>query len=236
QALSQPTVGTTADVDIDHTEGDQPTGDFLHVGVGQAAVDSVRPVDADSDGKVVDMTASGGDDLRHEAHTVVETPAVLVGARVRVGREELVDEVAVSPVNLDSVDARLGDPPSRLRVGLDHVSDLGDGEHMGHVAAELVGNGRGRHSRLERVGSHVGVLVGAGVVHLADAAPPVPVDDVGLLPQHVDEAIEVGDALGAQRVRGYDVDIARVGGVEPAGAQGEVIEADRGGEANEGDA
>ena len=35
---------------------------------------------------------------------------------------------------------------------------------------------------------------------------------------------------------GYDVDVARVSGVEPAGTEREVIEADGGGEADEGDA
>ena len=49
--------------------------------------------------------ADGADDFEGEADAVVEAAAVLVGAVVREGREEFVEEIAVGGVDLDEVEA-----------------------------------------------------------------------------------------------------------------------------------
>src|SRR5262249_26323248 len=148
QSLAQAAIGAAADVDVDHPQGDEAAGDLLHVVIRQATRHTIGAIDADADGEVPDVAPHGCDDLGHEAHAIVETSAVLIGALIGVRRQELVDEIPVGAVDLDGVDLRLGDPSPGVRVGLHHVGDLGLGENVRDVAPELVGHGTGRDGRL----------------------------------------------------------------------------------------
>ena len=72
-------------------------------------------------------TDRGANRLEHldrEPEPVVERTAVLVGAAVVLGREELVDEIAVRGVDLDAVEARVGRVPGAATEVLDHLADL----------------------------------------------------------------------------------------------------------------
>ncbi len=58
--------------------------------------------------------------LDREAHAVQFAAAVLVVAHVGERREELMDQVAVRPMDIEHVEARLVRAPRRLPPALDH--------------------------------------------------------------------------------------------------------------------
>ncbi len=76
------------------------------------------------------------DDLHEQADAVLERPAVLVGALVGVGRQEVGDQVAVTGVDLHQVEAGLLGAPGCLAERFDDVPDLvdghGDGDRTAH--------------------------------------------------------------------------------------------------------
>ena len=79
-----------------------------------------------------------------KAHAVLERPAVFVDAGVREGREELVNEVAVGHVDLNSVHAGALSALCGLAEGIGHPRAVVEGEHAGLRVAFVEGNGRRR--------------------------------------------------------------------------------------------
>ena len=100
--------------EVDETGARQPRRDLGAV-VGTEAVPVARFLVADEPHADRDRrTDRGAHRLEHldrEPHAIVERAAVLVGAEVVLGREELVDEVAVRGVHLDAVEAGVGRVP-----------------------------------------------------------------------------------------------------------------------------
>ncbi|MBF8288716.1 MAG: hypothetical protein HW381_1824 [Candidatus Rokubacteria bacterium] len=80
-----------------------------------------------------DGLPDGGDDLEGEAQAPLEVAAVLVGAAVRVGGEELADQVAVGAVHLHHVEARGRRAARRFREPSDDRLDLLHGKLPGGV-------------------------------------------------------------------------------------------------------
>ena len=74
----------------------------------------------------IKVGADLGNDLEQEASAVLERASVLVGAMVGDGREELVDQVAVSTVDLDRVHASLVGAGGGGAKGLDDLLDFFD--------------------------------------------------------------------------------------------------------------
>jgi hypothetical protein len=81
---------------------------------------------ADPDRDLRPERTDGRDDVRRQAAATGTIAAVAVGARVGFRREELRQEIAVSRVQLDAVEAGFGDVLRRARKGLDDVFDLLD--------------------------------------------------------------------------------------------------------------
>jgi len=170
---------------------------------GQAALGPVGGRQADvQDDVVPDGPAHRPDGLEGEAAPPVRRAAVGVGAGVGQGREELVDEVAVGPVELDDVVARrrgaargVGEGPHD-GVGLllgerarDGVAGVGDGAGRHQVPA-LDGGGAGPRggvgaprgsARLAAAVAELDAGQGAGGVDRLDNAAVA--GDLGVVPQ-----------------------------------------------------
>ena len=90
---------------------------------GRIAVDrsvgAVRRRQTDADPVRADGGDHGGRDLQHEAGAVLDRTAITVVALVGTILEELVDQIAVGGMDLDTVEAGL----PRLFGGVDIVSD-----------------------------------------------------------------------------------------------------------------
>ena len=78
----------------------------------------------------------GVGDLEHQAGAVGQRAAVLVGAQVAVGGEELVQQVAVGAVDLDEVEAGLAGVDGRAPVVLEHPRDLVEAQRSRDRAAD----------------------------------------------------------------------------------------------------
>lgn len=77
------------------------------------------------------------DDLEQEAGTVLERSSVLVDALVGNGREELVNQVSVSAVNLDGVETSLVGTSSGGSKGLDSLFNVLKGELAGDMVVGI---------------------------------------------------------------------------------------------------
>ena len=101
--------------------------------------------DAEEEGHGLgDDGADGLGDLDENAGAVLEGAAVVVGALVGDGGKELGDEVAVSAVDLNHVEAGLDGTDGRGLPRLDELLDLSDGHLLGvRVGLVVVANGAG---------------------------------------------------------------------------------------------
>ena len=64
------------------------------------------------------------DDLKHKAHAVLDRAAVAVGALVRIWADELLEQIAVGPMQLDAVESRRHGVFRRLRKLRDGALDV----------------------------------------------------------------------------------------------------------------
>ncbi len=105
------------------------------------ALDVVLRREADADAVRADRLGDGRGDLDGEACAVLGGAAVLVGAGVRDGGEELVHEVPVRAVHLDAVEAGGDRVAGGTGEALDGLADLVGGELVrhGHVRLRAVG-------------------------------------------------------------------------------------------------
>mmetsp|Transcript_8584 Transcript_8584/g.24840 ORF Transcript_8584/g.24840 Transcript_8584/m.24840 type:complete len:556 (-) Transcript_8584:176-1843(-) len=97
----------------------------------------------------------GVENLVQEAHAVLHGTAVRIGALVRAGLQERVEQVAVGRVHLDAVEASLLRERGRAPVVLDDSCDLVDGQCAG-LLVRLLGAVSGVHT----VGAKVGAVDG----------------------------------------------------------------------------
>ncbi len=126
--------------------------------------------------------------LHGEPDPVRDRPAVDVGAQVRAAGEELGDQVAVRPVQLDPVEARLDGPARGVAVGPGVLGDLGGRQRAGHRRGRETGRREHRPGRGDLRGpdrpepGRVRVRHPAAVHDLGEQASAVDVHGVGDLP------------------------------------------------------
>lgn len=99
-------VDTTAHTDAVGTVRERGRGGGYGLIDLDSSGDEVGAVEPHVDGDVLaNLGTNGIDDLDCEAQAVLERPPVLVGPVIRVGGEELVDEIAVSEVEAERPEA-----------------------------------------------------------------------------------------------------------------------------------
>jgi hypothetical protein len=99
-----------------------------------------------------DPLTDGLGDLHRESHPAVEVAAVLVVAEVRQRRQELVHQIAMREVQLDSVEPAGENPARSLGECIDDFSDLRMVHRDRHHARRIRLYGRGRPGRLAELG------------------------------------------------------------------------------------
>ena len=145
-----------------------------------------------------DLGTDRANDLNHEARTILELAAVVVIAIVDSRAEELRDEIAVRPVQLDAVRAGLAGAARPLRKGFHDVLNLPDGHPLTLEPVQRI--------RVVGRAQALGVL-DAGNVALAAAVTELQdVLAVALAVHLLDEAFPEGRAGVAidRRVVGHD--------------------------------
>src|SRR5258706_11073637 len=76
-------------------------------------------------------------DLDQKSHTVLDRAAILIGAQIGVRLQELLDQIAIGAMDLDTIEAGLKRIARGLPVGIDHAGDLAGLERM----RRLIGHG-----------------------------------------------------------------------------------------------
>jgi hypothetical protein len=155
----------------------------LHVRKFSRAVEHPIRRQADADAVAADGSNRPARDLERQTDAAVDAAAVPVGAQVDDRVEELLDEVAVGGVQLDTVEAGIEREPCRGHIGLDGNGDVG----LAHCAGWAV--------RLHAQG--VGV-------HLART-------DRGTRPQHLGTGRQVGHMRHPAAMHQLHEDLAALG-------------------------
>ena len=145
-----------------------------------------------------DGRADGGDHLGEESATVGRRPAVLIGAGVDAGVEELDGQVAVAGDDLDAVDAGARDALRGTRIAGDDVLDRGGAQRFGDDLESFLGCVAGCHGPRCHAALSVHDLA-AGVEELGDDRRSVAVDRLG-----------DGSVAGHRGVVGGHEDVVRV--------------------------
>ncbi len=123
-----------------------------------------------------DHVGDGLGDLQGESCAIGETAAVVVGAPIGVGCQELVQEITVRGVDLHGVGAGLHSHPGRIREFPDYAFDFGLGECARHGSRLRAGRGEDVDARCDRRRRDRCVPAG-GVVRMAHAAGVHELDD-----------------------------------------------------------
>ena len=119
------------DVDVSEGKAVELLGDVREERVGIAVVHVVKlacGADANGDAVVSPDGDECGDDLEQEASAVFDGAAVLVGAVVAVVLKELIDEVAVGGVQLDTLEAGVFRSLGGAAIVFDDAGDLVESE------------------------------------------------------------------------------------------------------------
>jgi hypothetical protein len=100
-----------------------------HLVPGIAALDQVQQRVAVHDDEVApERAADAPDDLDRQAHAVLDRAAPAVGALVRAGAQELVQQIAFAAHDLDAVVAGLPRQAGAAHVGVDRALDAALGQ------------------------------------------------------------------------------------------------------------
>ena len=134
-------------------------------------VDTVIPevlcVHTNGDGEVSAAGKANADNyLGEETHTVKEVAAILVGSLVGVGREELVDKIAMGSMDFNAVKAGGLCNKCAFDILFDHLLHLCGGHLLGNNANKLAGYGRGSDQGIAVKGA--GKSFVAGMVELQE--------------------------------------------------------------------
>ncbi len=82
--------------------------------------------------------------LEHQADAMVEAAPISVSAAIRKRRQKLMQQVAVSRMNLNEIEAGLESPERRMTKALDNGLDAGWIERSGHSVVRRKGDRAGR--------------------------------------------------------------------------------------------
>src|SRR5215831_6081762 len=83
-----------------------------------------------------DLTADGAHDLQNEPRSVFCGAAIIVGAVVDAGTQELGDQVTVCAMQLDPIELGVPSPASALGELLDHLVDLINRHGLGQYSVK----------------------------------------------------------------------------------------------------
>jgi hypothetical protein len=151
----------------------------------------------------------GGDDLPSEAQSVLQRPAILIVAAVGMGREELMNQVAVAEGYLNGFEACLPHPPGSLSEIADVSGNLVKAQRPWHNAvgrAEHIGGGDPFP-----FGHQFWVGDSPGVVDMGHYVPTCLVHRIHQAAQAIHQAVLVNTQLGWQ-LTPIGVDVHRLCG------------------------
>src|SRR5262245_46700582 len=112
---------------ISETSGRQCRGDVIEQALRIAVSDVVLPVlrrDAHAGALGTNRSGHRVDDLEQEPHTVFDATSISVRALVGAIAQELIDQIAVPAMYLDTVQASCKRVPRSLRMLCDDAGDL----------------------------------------------------------------------------------------------------------------
>ena len=166
---------------------------------GPAAFNPVGGRDADKEGEVGRPCGSDGiDDLQEEACAAFEAAAVSIGALIGERREELMQQIAVSGMDLNEVEASGEGPLCRLREGRDHGVDAGLVKRLRDSVVRSKGDcawGGGLPATFRRWDSMFSACEGRGHGGFASGVGQLDAGANSLGMDEVDDALQAGDVV-----------------------------------------
>ena len=163
---------------------------------------------AEKDGEIgADLFSDGAQDFEREAHPVFKAAAVGILAEVGERRHELVDEVAVRPVDFHGVEPGFHGAAGGLYIRLDHAFDV-----VGVHDAGVFGGGEARNHGDEQARTAGGgrVAEAPAVLELNGDLPVVAMHGVGELGEALDHEVvgnaetEIKAVAAAGHIGGFD--------------------------------